>query len=113
MPRLHRALWFAGWPLRFVLIGLIRIYRATVGPFLGGGCRFHPSCSSYAERAIREAGALRGTVLTVWRVARCSPLTKGGVDQPPTRSDQPFLYDALSHLRSRRHIESVIHQEAL
>lgn len=74
-----------GFPLRALLIGLIRAYRAAVGPLLGGRCRFHPSCSAYAEEAIREHGALKGAALAVWRVARCSPLSDGGIDPVPHR----------------------------
>ena len=77
----------AGWPARTVLIGLIRLYRVTLSGLMGGRCRFHPSCSAYAEAAIREAGAVRGTALSVWRVVRCSPLSRGGVDPPPRRYD--------------------------
>jgi putative membrane protein insertion efficiency factor len=86
----RRALWTAGWPVRFALLILVRLYRVTLGQVIGGGCRFYPSCSAYAERAIGELGAIRGTALTVWRVLRCSPLSKGGVDYPPGR--QP-VYD--------------------
>jgi putative membrane protein insertion efficiency factor len=82
---LRRSVWVAGWPGRTLLIGSIRGYRLLLGPVLGGGCRFYPSCSVYAERAIAEWGAIRGMGLAVWRVLRCSPLTRGGVDHPPVR----------------------------
>ena len=75
----------AGWPARTVLIGLIRLYGLTLAGLMGGRCRFHPSCSAYAEAAFREAGAVRGAALAVWRVVRCSPLSRGGVDLPPRR----------------------------
>jgi uncharacterized protein len=82
---LSRALWVAGWPVRSALMVLIGAYRLTLGRVVGGNCRFYPSCSAYAEQAVRECGAVRGTALTLWRVVRCSPLTRGGVDHPPRR----------------------------
>jgi uncharacterized protein len=81
--RLRSWAWVAGTPIRLLLIGAIRVYRLTLGGLLGGQCRFHPSCSAYAEEAIRDLGALRGVPLAAWRVLRCSPLTAGGVDYPP------------------------------
>jgi putative membrane protein insertion efficiency factor len=80
----------AGWPVRFALLSLVRLYRLTLGQVIGGGCRFYPSCSAYAEQAIAELGVIRGVPLTVWRVLRCSPLSRGGVDYPPKR----LMYDA-------------------
>jgi len=77
------ALWVAGWPARSLLISAIRIYRLTLGQLIGGNCRFYPSCSDYAEQAVREVGAVRGTALAVWRLLRCTPLSAGGVDRPP------------------------------
>ena len=90
--RVARLWWAAGWPVRIVLVGAIRAYRITLGALLGGRCRFYPSCSAYAEQAIRECGALRGTALTVWRILRCSPLSRGGVDYPPKG---PGSYEAV------------------
>ena len=81
--RLRRALWIAGWPVRSALLLLVGAYRLTLGHLVGGGCRFHPSCSAYAAAAIRHVGAVRGTALAMWRVLRCSPLSRGGIDLPP------------------------------
>ena len=90
--------WAAGAPVRLLLIGLIQAYRVTLGQLLGGQCRFYPSCSSYAEAAIRHVGWLRGSLLAIWRVLRCNPFSAGGVDRPP--SHQPtkdaVLYDGVS-----------------
>jgi putative membrane protein insertion efficiency factor len=66
-----------------VLLGLIWVYRSAVGPMVGGRCRFHPSCSAYAAEAVRVHGAVKGVMLSVWRVLRCSPLTPGGPDPVP------------------------------
>jgi uncharacterized protein len=81
----------AGAPLRAFLIGLIRIYRATLSGSLGGQCRFSPSCSSYAEEAIRRHGAVRGSALSAWRVLRCNPFGRPGLDPVPDRKYDDVL----------------------
>ena len=58
----------------------IHAYRALVSPLLGPRCKYHPTCSAYALEALREYGALRGLVLAGWRVLRCNPWSRGGVD---------------------------------
>ena len=80
MTRLRRIAWNAGIPVRTALIGAIRAYRVVLSPLLGGQCRFHPSCSQYAETAIRERGAVRGLALASWRILRCNPFGRGGVE---------------------------------
>jgi len=67
-------------PLARAVLAPIRGYRRFISPALGQRCRYYPSCSAYAEEAVRELGAFRGTVLAVWRVLRCNPFTKGGLD---------------------------------
>ena len=96
---LRRAVWVAGAPIRLVLIGLIRLYRVTLRGALGGQCRFHPSCSVYAEEAVREHGAVRGVVLGTWRVLRCNPFGKGGVEHVPSRSGGR-AYEGVIHDRN-------------
>ena len=64
-------------------VALIRVYRLTLSPLIGGQCRFEPTCSLYALEAYRLWGPIRGTRLTVRRVVRCCPLTKGGFDPVP------------------------------
>jgi uncharacterized protein len=76
-------LWRLGWPLRAVMLAPLWAFRRLVSPPLGTRCRFHPSCSAYAEEAIRTRGALRGAALAAWRVLRCSPLSAGGYDPVP------------------------------
>ena len=69
--------------MKRLLIGAIRLYRKTLSPLIGQQCRFEPSCSHYGEEAIAKHGALRGTILTVWRILRCGPWSKGGYDPVP------------------------------
>ena len=77
---IRRGLWIAGGPARSLEIRLIRVYRATLSGWLGGQCRFYPTCSHYAEDAIRELGACKGTVFAIWRILRCNPFGDGGID---------------------------------
>lgn len=68
------------------LLGAIDVYQATFSILnrkAGVRCRFKPTCSHYAEGAIRKYGALKGTGLAAWRVLRCGPWTPAGtVDLP-------------------------------
>jgi putative membrane protein insertion efficiency factor len=63
-----------------LLVLLVRGYQRALSPLLGDRCKYHPTCSQYAVDALREHGALRGTVLAAWRVLRCNPWRAGGVD---------------------------------
>ena len=67
------------------LRALVRAYRIFVSPLLPAACRFHPSCSAYAEQALREHGALRGGWLAARRLCRCGPWHPGGFDPVPER----------------------------
>ncbi len=62
---------------------LIDAYRVTLSPLVGGYCRFVPSCSVYAEEAIRRHGAWRGARLAATRLLRCHPFRPGGFDPVP------------------------------
>ncbi|MBI1739136.1 MAG: membrane protein insertion efficiency factor YidD [Acidobacteria bacterium] len=73
---------------RLLLIG-VRAYQLVLGPFLGGACRFYPSCSHYAIEAIERHGARRGAALVAKRLLRCRPFSPGGVDLVPERADLP------------------------
>ena len=69
--------------MRALLIGLVHLYRATFSGAFGGQCRFFPSCSHFAEDAIRAHGAVRGSGLAIWRILRCNPFGRGGIDRVP------------------------------
>jgi putative membrane protein insertion efficiency factor len=66
-----------------ILILLVRGYRLLLSPFLGHHCRFYPSCSCYAETAVRQYGVLKGSWLAIKRISRCHPWHEGGVDPVP------------------------------
>jgi uncharacterized protein len=69
---------------RFLLLA-IRMYRLLLSPLLGPSCRYIPTCSHYAEDAIRTWGPWRGGALAAWRIARCHPFCTGGIDLVPAR----------------------------
>ena len=66
------------------LILLIKAYRLLLSPSLGSACRFEPICSAYGLEALERHGAVAGTGLTLWRLARCHPWCDGGHDPVPT-----------------------------
>lgn len=65
-----------------VLVGLIRVYKLFISPFLGTKCRFYPSCSEYGTEAITKYGPVKGSIKTIGRICKCQPLHPGGVDLP-------------------------------
>lgn len=80
--------------IRYTLLGLIRLYRLTLSPFARGACRHEPSCSAYAEEAIRAHGSARGSWLAARRVLRCHPWGTHGYDPvPPARSESRHVPD--------------------
>ncbi len=63
-----------------LLIALVYVYRGTLGYFMGGHCRFQPTCSQYMIDAIRKYGPIRGTWRGIKRIARCNPFGGSGYD---------------------------------
>lgn len=83
-------------PLTWVLLALVHFYRKIISPLLPPSCRFYPSCSAYAVEALTVHGALRGTWLTLRRLARCGPWHPGGLDPVPPPRSAPGLADPAS-----------------
>lgn len=81
--------------MKHVLIALLKVYRLVVSPLYGNVCRYYPSCSAYALRAVEVHGAVRGTWLAGRRLLRCHPWTPGGYDPvpgtPEWREEQALL----------------------
>lgn len=71
--------------MKYVLMGLIRLYQLTISRMLGPVCRYYPSCSHYGYEAIAVHGSVKGSILTAWRILRCNPWSAGGVDPVPPR----------------------------
>jgi putative membrane protein insertion efficiency factor len=81
-PRASTKTFSAWW-----LLVLVQFYKIFFSPFLGGACKFYPSCSNYAQEAIALHGARRGAWLALKRLGRCRPFTKGGFDPVPDAVD--------------------------
>jgi putative membrane protein insertion efficiency factor len=72
-------------PVAWLLIAPIRFYQKFITPYTPATCRYYPTCSEYAVRSLRTHGAVKGTILTIWRLVRCNPWSSGGVDHTPER----------------------------
>jgi putative membrane protein insertion efficiency factor len=67
--------------MRYLGIGLVWAYRVLLRPLVPPNtCKYHPSCSQYALDALRRYGLVRGSILAGWRLLRCNPWSRGGVD---------------------------------
>ena len=61
----------------------ISFYRRFLTPLKPRTCRFHPTCSAYAQEAVHTHGVFRGTAMAIWRVLRCNPFGGSGYDPVP------------------------------
>ena len=75
--------------LALPFVGLVRLYQWLVSPWLGGNCRFQPTCSEYAITALRRHGVVRGGWLAIKRIGRCQPWGGQGYDPVPDEDDAP------------------------
>jgi putative membrane protein insertion efficiency factor len=71
----------------FLAVLVIRVYQRTLGRLIPPRCRFHPSCSEYAVQSIRAQGLVRGGVAAGWRLMRCGPWSRGGIDHVKVRTE--------------------------
>ena len=71
--------------MKYPMIWLIRLYQKFISPFKPNCCRFTPTCSAYALEAFTKRGFFVGLILTVYRILRCNPFSKGGYDPVPEK----------------------------
>ncbi|MCC6011834.1 membrane protein insertion efficiency factor YidD [Candidatus Caldipriscus sp.] len=64
------------------LIFVIRAYRKYISPLKPPSCRYYPTCSEYAMISLQKYGLFKGTLKSIWRILRCNPFSKGGIDLP-------------------------------
>lgn len=67
------------------LIWLIKFYKKAISPHTRPNCKYYPTCSQYGLEAIERFGALKGGCMTIWRILRCNPFSKGGYDPVPEK----------------------------
>ena len=71
--------------MKKVAKALVRFYQTAISRYTQPHCIYIPTCSAYALEAIERFGAIRGGLLSVWRILRCNPFSKGGYDPVPDR----------------------------
>ena len=83
-PRLRDMPRTLGNVARIVVLSLFRFYQMTFSRMMPANtCRFYPSCSHYGYQAVYKYGAIKGSLMAVWRVFRCNPFNPGGYDPVP------------------------------
>lgn len=82
--------------MKYLMIGLVKLYRRFISPIKPPCCRFSPTCSEYALEAFTKRGFFAGLILTVWRVLRCNPFSKGGYDPVPEKGFRRVKYSPVS-----------------
>lgn len=70
--------------MKQLFIQLILFYQRYLSPLKSTKCPYFPSCSQYGLEAVRQYGALKGGLLSIWRIFRCNPFSKGGYDPVPS-----------------------------
>ncbi|MCS7307379.1 MAG: membrane protein insertion efficiency factor YidD [Aquificaceae bacterium] len=68
--------------MKGLVIAFLKFWQSFISPLYPPSCRYYPSCSSYAIMAVEKHGVLKGMLKTFWRILRCNPLSRGGVDYP-------------------------------
>ena len=71
--------------MKYLFIGIIKLYRMTLSKILPRCCRYYPSCSEYGLSVVRRFGAVKGGYLALRRIIRCNPFAAGGYDPVPDR----------------------------
>ena len=69
--------------MKRVVVGLLRLYKRWISPWLPPSCRFTPTCSEYMLAAVEKRGIAKGVSLGIRRILRCHPWNPGGVDPVP------------------------------
>ncbi|MCR4589424.1 MAG: membrane protein insertion efficiency factor YidD [Lachnospiraceae bacterium] len=71
--------------MKHIFVFLIKKYQKYISPYKGTKCPYYPSCSAYGLEAVERYGALRGGLMAFYRILRCNPFSKGGVDPVPLK----------------------------
>lgn len=77
--------------MKYLVIGLVRLYQLIISPWIPSSCRYHPTCSQYSIEALKEHGAIKGIWLSIKRIGRCHPWSDGGYDPVPENRTKPKI----------------------
>ena len=91
--------------LQRILLAIIGAYQRWISPGLPRRCRYEPTCSAYAAQAVRELGPLRGAIVAGWRLLRCNPFSRGGIDD---LCDRSLFRDAAGDPHPHRHPQEAV-----
>ena len=69
--------------MKKIIIFSIKFYQKYISPMKSTKCPYYPTCSNYGLEAVEKYGVLKGSLLTIWRILRCNPFSKGGYDPVP------------------------------
>ncbi len=75
--------------MKFLLIKLIKAYQRGISPAKPPCCKYLPTCSNYALEAVERFGFFKGGAMSLWRILRCNPFSKGGFDPVPLKKVKP------------------------
>lgn len=78
--------------MKAVALSVLRLYKRWISPLLAPSCRYVPTCSEYATEAIERYGVARGGIKATWRLLRCHPFVKGGLDPVISVKDDGGLH---------------------
>ena len=73
--------------MKKILLAVIKFYRKNISPLTSSKCKYYPTCSTYGLEAIEVHGAFKGSFMTIWRILRCNPFSKGGYDPVPPKKE--------------------------
>ncbi|HEU4793396.1 MAG TPA: membrane protein insertion efficiency factor YidD [Nitrolancea sp.] len=69
--------------MKTIALSAIRFYQYVISPALPASCRFYPTCSEYGYQAVAKYGIIKGGGMAIWRILRCNPFCRGGIDHVP------------------------------
>jgi uncharacterized protein len=73
--------------MKYILMGIIKIYQLLISPILPSSCRYYPTCSVYFYDALKIHGFLKGSYLGIKRILKCNPYFEGGIDHVPPKNN--------------------------
>jgi hypothetical protein len=76
--------------MKYIMIGIIKLYQIAISPLFPPSCRFYPTCSSYFIEALYVHGFIRGSFLGTKRILKCNPFFEGGIDNVPEKGYKIF-----------------------